>query len=114
MRIKTLTIVGVGLIGGSIGLAAKSRRVTEHVAGASRQEARPAHAVDIGGVGRDAGGGRGGGGTGDGLLASAGLGGEGHGPRGTRSGAGRDELLAPSCGGGVGRGAAARIARTDG
>jgi cyclohexadieny/prephenate dehydrogenase len=47
MRIKTLTIVGVGLIGGSIGLAAKSRGVAERVVGAGRQQASldRAHAV---------------------------------------------------------------------
>jgi prephenate dehydrogenase len=38
MRIRTLTIVGVGLIGGSIGLAAKRHGVAEHVIGVGRQE----------------------------------------------------------------------------
>jgi prephenate dehydrogenase len=39
MTIKTLAIVGVGLIGGSIGLAAKQRRLAERVLGAGRQHA---------------------------------------------------------------------------
>jgi prephenate dehydrogenase len=38
MRIRTLTIVGVGLIGGSVGLAAKRRGLAEHVIGVGRQE----------------------------------------------------------------------------
>src|SRR5262245_40544965 len=37
MHIDTLAIVGVGLIGGSIGLAAKRRGVARHVLGAGRQ-----------------------------------------------------------------------------
>ena len=37
MHIKTLTIVGVGLIGGSIGLAAKRRGVAERIVGVGRQ-----------------------------------------------------------------------------
>jgi prephenate dehydrogenase len=40
MRIETLTIVGVGLIGGSIGLAAKRRGVAGTVLGASRDPRR--------------------------------------------------------------------------
>jgi prephenate dehydrogenase len=39
MKIKSLTIVGVGLIGGSIGLAAKRRGVAQHVIGAGRRQA---------------------------------------------------------------------------
>ena len=39
MSIKTLTIVGVGLIGGSIGLAAKSRGVAKRVLGVGRHPA---------------------------------------------------------------------------
>src|SRR5712691_609151 len=39
MHVKTLTIVGVGLIGGSIGLAAKRRGVAERVVGVGRQQA---------------------------------------------------------------------------
>lgn len=39
MRIRTLTIVGVGLIGGSIGLAARRRGLAERVVGVGRQQA---------------------------------------------------------------------------
>jgi prephenate dehydrogenase len=39
MKIKTLAIVGVGLIGGSIGLAIKQRRLAERVVGVGRHEA---------------------------------------------------------------------------
>ena len=39
MRIETLTIVGVGLIGGSIGLAAKARKLATRVIGAGRNPA---------------------------------------------------------------------------
>jgi prephenate dehydrogenase len=39
MKIKTLTIVGVGLIGGSIGLAAKARGLAQRVIGAGRNPA---------------------------------------------------------------------------
>jgi prephenate dehydrogenase len=38
MRIQTLTIVGVGLIGGSLGLAAKRRGLAERVIGVGRQQ----------------------------------------------------------------------------
>jgi prephenate dehydrogenase len=37
MRLHTLTIVGVGLIGGSIGLAARQRRLAQRVIGVGRQ-----------------------------------------------------------------------------
>jgi prephenate dehydrogenase len=37
MRIKTLTIIGVGLIGGSVGLAAKRRGVADRVVGVGRR-----------------------------------------------------------------------------
>ncbi len=37
MRIRTLTIVGVGLIGGSIGLAAKRQRLAERIVGVGRR-----------------------------------------------------------------------------
>jgi prephenate dehydrogenase len=36
MHIETLTIVGVGLIGGSIGLAARRRGLARHVVGVGR------------------------------------------------------------------------------
>jgi cyclohexadieny/prephenate dehydrogenase len=39
VRIETLTIVGVGLIGGSIGLAAKARKLAARVIGAGRNPA---------------------------------------------------------------------------
>src|SRR5712691_7870610 len=39
MRINTLTIVGVGLIGGSIGLAVKKRGLAQRVLGAGRNPA---------------------------------------------------------------------------
>jgi prephenate dehydrogenase len=53
MKIKTLTIVGVGLIGGSIGLAAKARGLTQRVIGAGRnlaslEVARAVGAIDEG------------------------------------------------------------------
>jgi cyclohexadieny/prephenate dehydrogenase len=53
MKITTLTIVGVGLIGGSIGLAVKRRGVAERVLGVGRQQAsleqaRAVQAIDEG------------------------------------------------------------------
>jgi prephenate dehydrogenase len=53
MKIQTLAIVGVGLIGGSIGLAAKRRSVAERVVGAGRNQAgldraRALGAIDAG------------------------------------------------------------------
>jgi len=53
MKIKTLTIVGVGLIGGSIGLAARQRGLAEHILGVGRQRgsldrARAVGAIDEG------------------------------------------------------------------
>src|SRR6266404_7009265 len=50
MRIKTLTIVGVGLIGGSIGLAAKRRGVAERVLGVGRQHESLERAIHIGAI----------------------------------------------------------------
>ena len=50
MKIKTLTIVGVGLIGGSIGLAAKRRGVAERVLGAGRQQASLDRALALGAI----------------------------------------------------------------
>jgi prephenate dehydrogenase len=50
MRIQTLTIVGVGLIGGSIGLAAKRRGVAERVIGAGRNSASLERARALGAV----------------------------------------------------------------
>jgi prephenate dehydrogenase len=40
MRLRTLTIVGVGLIGGAIGLAAKKRGLAERVIGVGRDPAK--------------------------------------------------------------------------
>jgi prephenate dehydrogenase len=53
MKIETLSIVGVGLIGGSVGLAAKRRRVAGRVLGVGRraeslERARAAGAIDEG------------------------------------------------------------------
>jgi prephenate dehydrogenase len=50
MKIKTLTIVGVGLIGGSIGLAALRRKVVERVLGAGRRQASLHRALAVGAV----------------------------------------------------------------
>ncbi len=51
MQIDTLTIVGVGLIGGSIGLAARKRGIARHIIGVGRdagslQRARQTGAID--------------------------------------------------------------------
>src|SRR5689334_2509362 len=48
MRVGTLAIVGVGLIGGSIGLAARRRRVAERVVGVDRDPGVLRRAVDLG------------------------------------------------------------------
>jgi prephenate dehydrogenase len=50
MRIDTLTIVGVGLIGGSVGLAAKSRSVARRVVGVGRDERTLSRAVAVGAI----------------------------------------------------------------
>jgi cyclohexadieny/prephenate dehydrogenase len=50
MRIKTLAIVGVGLIGGSIGLAAKRRNVVERVLGAGRRQTGLNQALKLGSI----------------------------------------------------------------
>jgi prephenate dehydrogenase len=50
MRIQTLTIVGVGLIGGSIGLAAKRRGMADRVLGVGHQRPALEQAVDRGAV----------------------------------------------------------------
>src|SRR5947209_2705263 len=51
MKVKTLAIVGVGLIGASIGLAARRRGVAEHILGVGRnppslEQARSLGAID--------------------------------------------------------------------
>src|SRR5262245_19610456 len=50
MKIRTLTIVGVGLIGGSVGLAAKRRGLAERVLGAGRQRASLDRALALGAI----------------------------------------------------------------
>lgn len=50
MRLDTLTIVGVGLIGGSLGLAAKTRGVARRVVGVGRDERTLARAVAVGAI----------------------------------------------------------------
>lgn len=50
MQIQTLTIVGVGLIGGSIGLAAKRRGIAQRVLGAGRQQASLDRALAVGAI----------------------------------------------------------------
>jgi prephenate dehydrogenase len=50
MKIETLTIVGVGLIGGSIGLAARERGLAERVLGAGRRESSLVRALAIGAI----------------------------------------------------------------
>jgi prephenate dehydrogenase len=50
MKIDTLTIIGVGLIGGSIGLAARRRGLATHVIGAGRQQASLDRARSIGAI----------------------------------------------------------------
>lgn len=50
MTIDTLTIVGVGLIGGSIGLAAKRRGLVRRVLGAGRRQATLDRASELGAI----------------------------------------------------------------
>jgi prephenate dehydrogenase len=50
MRLGTLTIVGVGLIGGSIGLAAKKKGLAETVIGVGRQQATLERARTLGAI----------------------------------------------------------------
>jgi prephenate dehydrogenase len=50
MKLGTLTIVGVGLIGGSIGLAARRRGVAERVLGVGRHQATLNLAHDLGAI----------------------------------------------------------------
>jgi prephenate dehydrogenase len=50
MKIKTLTIVGVGLIGGSIGLAARARGLAEIVVGAGRRQTSLDRARSLGAI----------------------------------------------------------------
>jgi prephenate dehydrogenase len=50
MKIHTLTIVGVGLIGGSIGLAAKRRGLAQRVLGVGRQRTSLDQALAVGAI----------------------------------------------------------------
>jgi prephenate dehydrogenase len=50
MKLHTLTIVGVGLLGGSIGLAAKRRGLAEHVLGTGRTQAGLDRACELGAI----------------------------------------------------------------
>ncbi|MBV8200457.1 MAG: prephenate dehydrogenase/arogenate dehydrogenase family protein, partial [Acidobacteria bacterium] len=50
MRIGSLTIVGVGLIGGSIGLAARRRDLAGRILGAGRQAASLERARQLGAI----------------------------------------------------------------
>ncbi len=50
MHVETLTIVGVGLIGGSVGLAAKARGVARRVIGVGRDERTLARAASAGAI----------------------------------------------------------------
>jgi prephenate dehydrogenase len=50
MKIHTLTIVGVGLIGGSIGLAARKRGLAERILGAGRRQATLDQARALGAI----------------------------------------------------------------
>ncbi|MBO0696946.1 MAG: prephenate dehydrogenase [Zavarzinella sp.] len=50
MLFDSLTIVGVGLIGGSIGLAAKARAASRHVVGVGRNPETLARARDLGAI----------------------------------------------------------------
>ena len=50
MKIDTLTIVGVGLIGGSLGLAARQRGLARRVVGAGRQQATLDQAQRLGAI----------------------------------------------------------------
>lgn len=50
MRLDTLTILGVGLLGGSVGLAASARRVANRVVGLGRSAVRLHDAITVGAV----------------------------------------------------------------
>ena len=50
MRFDQITIVGVGLIGGSIGLAAKARSIALRVVGVGRDAKNLARAVELGAI----------------------------------------------------------------
>lgn len=48
----TVAIIGVGLIGGSLGMALKARRLAAHVVGIGRRPERVEHAVRLGAIDR--------------------------------------------------------------
>jgi cyclohexadieny/prephenate dehydrogenase len=50
MLFEQITVVGVGLIGGSVGLAAKTRRVARRVVGVGRDAKTLARAVELGAI----------------------------------------------------------------
>jgi prephenate dehydrogenase len=50
MPLDTLTIIGVGLIGGSIGMAARRRQLARHILGVGRQQASLDRALAIGAI----------------------------------------------------------------
>jgi prephenate dehydrogenase len=50
MSFQQITIIGVGLIGGSIGLAARKRQVARHIIGVGRNAGTLARAVEIGAI----------------------------------------------------------------
>jgi prephenate dehydrogenase len=50
MKVKTLAIVGVGLIGASIGLAARRKELAEHILGAGRNPASLEQARNFGAI----------------------------------------------------------------
>ena len=50
MQFNQITIIGVGLIGGSVGLAARARRVAGRVVGIDRDERTLARAVELGAI----------------------------------------------------------------
>jgi prephenate dehydrogenase len=52
MKIDTLTIVGVGLLGGSIGLAVRQRGLARHVIGVGHQQSSLDVALERGAIGR--------------------------------------------------------------
>jgi prephenate dehydrogenase len=50
MQFESLAIVGVGLLGGSLGLAAKARGLVRHVVGVGRDPAKRATALELGAI----------------------------------------------------------------
>jgi prephenate dehydrogenase len=50
MKFAQITVIGVGLIGGSVGLAAKARGVAGRVVGVGRDARKLSHAVELGAI----------------------------------------------------------------